>query len=305
MSNIYYWCVCPVFFHSDKNAVDSRKTSQAEKDARNINVYGTQRILRFCCTEKLKYLYHASTYIAANAVDDDNFLSEDWPKINEFDFMVNTSYPISKFLSEVLIHTAVERGVPCKVFRLPSMGVDSLTGNNINVFLNNLILRCLGYMSLGCVPAAAVPISILPVDVCAELSVSLFFNDSTKYEVYNLLNPNANDEQELDDISRDFGYPVEIVEPDEMIKKVEEMPDSNISQIAKSLITRKEDQKLAEDHIPEIGRAWLIKKDIFKSKKIEEIIPGYYQNMKPSLCYLKADLEYAKQCGLFAHAGLK
>jgi len=250
-------------------------------------------------------LYHASTFAATNSVDEENHLSEDWPKLNEFDFMVNASYPISKFLSEVLIHTAVERGIPCKVFRLPTMSVDSLTGNNTNVFLNNLILRCLTYMNLGCMPAAAVPMTVLPVDICSQMSVSLFFNDKTKYEVYNLLNPNANDEQELDDISKDFGYPVEVVEPDEFVKKVDEMPDSNISQVAKSIVSRKEDRQLAEDHIPEIGRAWLTQKDVFKSKKVEEIVPGYYHNMKPSLCYLKADLEYAKQCGLFAHAGLK
>jgi len=282
-----------------------RKTSKTEKDPRNVTVYGTQRILRFCCTEKLKYLYHASTYVATNSVDEENYFSEDWPKLNEYDNVVNTSYPISKFLSEILVHTAVERGIPCKAFRLPSMSVDSLTGNNTNVFLNNLILRCLTYMNLGCMPAMAVPMTVLPVDICAEMSVSLFFNDKTKYEAYNLLNPNANDEQELDDISREFGYPVEVVEPDEFIKKVKEMPDSNISQVAKSVVSRKEDRQLTEDHTPEILKAWLIKKDVFISKKIREIIPEYYRNLKPSLCYLKADLEYAKQCGYFAHAGLK
>jgi len=81
-------------------------------------------------------------------------------------------------------------------------------------------------MSLGCGHAAAVPISIHPVVVCTELSVSLYFDGSTKYEVCNLLNPNANDEQELDKIWGEFGYPVQIIEPDEVIKKVGEMPDS-------------------------------------------------------------------------------
>jgi len=50
---------------------------------------------------------------------------------------------------------------------------------------------------------------------------------ATKYKVYDLLNPNVNDEQELDEISKEFCYSVEKVELDKMIKKVKAMPNSN------------------------------------------------------------------------------
>lgn len=50
-------------------------------------------------------------------------------------------------------------------------------------------MRLMTYMYLGFMPAENVPLCVMPVDLCAEYSLRLFFMESTPCEIYNVINP--------------------------------------------------------------------------------------------------------------------
>jgi hypothetical protein len=52
-------------------------------------------------------------------------------------------------------------------------------------------------------PGLPIPLFILPVDVCSELSVKIFFDDSAPYEMYNVYNPNVCNETDFVGIGED------------------------------------------------------------------------------------------------------
>lgn len=106
-------------------AVKSNFTEEYKKfekpestDIRTVNLKGTLKVLEFVTAQKTKLLFHASTIVANNKLDKDFSISEFWPKEDDFDDMPNTAYPISKFVCDRLMASAVEeRGLPIKVFR--------------------------------------------------------------------------------------------------------------------------------------------------------------------------------------------
>jgi thioester reductase-like protein/acyl carrier protein len=285
-----------------------RKARASDRDSRTVNVCGTIRILEFVCSKKLKYIFHASTMAAGIRVDDEDKVAEDWPNIRDFDQAPNMAYPISKFICDLLLAQAVERGIPCKVFRFPYMGVDSQTGEGIDVLSSHLMLRMLAYLYIGAMPAAAVPFTILPIDICASIGTSLAFDDNAEVGIYNVANPYANDEQELEDFAgEEFGHPVEIMDPDDFLERLNKMDNTDIIAMAKyTALTRNDDSReQLENHMPPAGEVWLRKKDIFWSKKLQALLPDYPHFCKSSLELLKRDLRFAKETGVFDKVGLK
>jgi NADPH:quinone reductase-like Zn-dependent oxidoreductase/thioester reductase-like protein/ubiquinone/menaquinone biosynthesis C-methylase UbiE len=282
-----------------------RKTKPSDKDSRTVNVLGTNSILKFACTDKLKHVYHASTMMTAISVGKDDILLEEWQEINTFDELPNSAYTVSKFIGEILVAQAVERGIPCKVFRFPFLGGDRKTGGSTNLLGNHLILRMMAYMYIGVMPVAPIPFPILPVDQAAEIASLLFFNDKTPCEMYNVCNPRANDEMELKDIAGEFGYEVETVDPEDFFEKVESMKETEIVSEAKRAVSRQEEWKKTRENLPEFMLAWIRSKNIFHSRKLQMWIPNYPHCFESSLDLLRKDLHYAKQSGIFAKVGLK
>jgi thioester reductase-like protein/acyl carrier protein len=284
-----------------------RKARASDRDSRTVNVFGTIRILEFACAKKLKYVFHASTMAAGIRVDGEDNVAEDWPNIRDFDHAPNMAYPIFKFICDLLLAQAVERGIPCKVFRFPYMGVDSQTGGGIDVLGSHLMLRMLAYLYIGAMPAVAVPFTILPIDICASIGTRLAFDDNAEIGIYNVSNPYANDEQELEDFAgEDFGHPVEIMEPDDFLERLDKMDNSDIIAMAKYTASRNDDSREQfENHMPAIGAVWLRKKDIYWSKKLQALLHDYPHYCKSSLELLKGDLKFAKETGVFDKVGLK
>lgn len=165
------------------------RETQDPKSSRVVNVFGMRNVLQFAVDGgKLKYVFHASTFAAETMVDDEGGFWESWPSEDEVLMFPNSAYSISKLICDRLVEQAVERGVPCKVFRLPQIGGDSVTGGNIQLD-SFLMMRCLAYMYIGSMHAQSIPLSLMAVDQCAKLCVDLFFHAGTRYEMYNLLNP--------------------------------------------------------------------------------------------------------------------
>lgn len=102
------------------NLVDEyKKIDKPEAiDIRTTNVKGALNVLEFVVSQRTKLLFHASTIVANSTVAEDFSMSESWPGETDFDEMPNSAYPISKYVCDRLMATAVqERGLPIKVFR--------------------------------------------------------------------------------------------------------------------------------------------------------------------------------------------
>lgn len=159
-----------------------------QTSSRVINVFGMRNILQFCVTRRLKHVYHSSSVVAEARVGKNNKLWEEWVDESLLHSIPNLAYPISKIICDLLVESAVKRGIPYKIFRFPQLGGDSVTGENAQLD-SFVMMRFFVYMYLGIMPAQNIPFSLLPVDICSKLSVQIFFNPSAGNEMFNLLNP--------------------------------------------------------------------------------------------------------------------
>jgi thioester reductase-like protein len=293
---------------SNFSDVYRKAESGADWDLRTINVIGTLNVLEFISTQKTKLLYHASSVVTNVSVDEEERLSESWPAQDEVEELPNLAYPVSKYICDRLMAQAVEKGLPVKVFRFPAIGGDSKTGANVNFENNQLMLRLMGYLSLGCMPALSIPFVILPVDVCSELSVKIFFDDSTPYEMYNVYNPNACNETDFVGITKDLGYLVRVI-------TVQEFSDRLSKEQGNSILTQSlkiwTDAKEGAEVVSNIGskaamQAWTNNpKNAFCSMKLSKYCAeNYPSKMEDPLSIIRRDLSYVKSLGSFSKLGV-
>lgn len=156
--------------------------------SRMTNVQGFKNVLEFAVANKLKYVYQTSTIAAEKELEADETYKENWLNLSQIDKFPNSGFVISKLIADNLAEQAVNLGIPCKVFRMPNIGGDSQTGGNVPLESFH-IMRFLSYMQLGAMAAVSVPLCMMPVDLCAEYSLRLFFMKDTPYEIYNVINP--------------------------------------------------------------------------------------------------------------------
>jgi thioester reductase-like protein len=285
-----------------------RKIDKGDTDLRTVNYKGTLNVLEFVCSIKTKVLFHASSIVANGSVDEETRLSEAWPTADEFDEMPNSAYPVSKYVCDRLMAQAVERGIPVKVFRFPAVGGDSKTGANVTYDNNQLMLRLMSYLSLGYMPALPLPFFILPVDVCSNLSLRVFFNDSAPYDMYNVYNPFSCNETEFISIAEELGYHVDIVEPDVLLSRLsEEQESSKLVHSLKIWADNKEmEERLLTRGSPAITKAWTKNPHgAFLSTKLSKFCADEYPSkMEKTLVIIRRDLLQAKSSGLFEKMGV-
>lgn len=144
---------------------------------------------------------------------------------NTFDNIVEHKIPAlqdSKLICELLLKQALDRGIPCKVYRLPWIAGKSQTGW-LNPIDNLYILRYLSFVKVKAMPPLAIPATPIPVDICARISLQLFFDDEAPCEVYNIAHPQPPIEQELVGVAKEeFGVDIEILEQDNFLDKMKD-----------------------------------------------------------------------------------
>lgn len=163
--------------------------SKEISSCRICNIQGLKNIFEFAVSKKLKHVFYASTIVAQKEIGEDGLYSESWPTLDQIAHLPNSAYPISKVICDLIAQETIQRRIPCKVFRFPNIGGDSVTCGNIKLD-NFMMIRFYTYMYLGIMPAYNIPLCMMPVDLCAEFSVNLFFNDEAPSSIYNIFNPN-------------------------------------------------------------------------------------------------------------------
>lgn len=281
-------------------AVKSNHVEPYGKNAmRTVNVFGTLHVLEFCGHLKTKHLFHSSSIVAISTTDEEGSLSEDWPVQDELEGVTDLGYPISKMICDQLVRQAIMRGLPSKSFRFGGLIGHSETGR-FRHQNNHLMLRFLCYMKLGAMPSVPVPAFLLPVDVAAKTSIRIFFDEkSTQSDVFNICHPNPALEQEFPVLAKEFGFDVDVVDYNEFVNRFANEGEDSILYPFRELYEN-EDRYNSLVSFPDAIRKWLENPDKFFSvRKISIIIPEYVESLQCTWEYVRRDLLYAKEIGLF------
>ncbi|MEW6083605.1 MAG: amino acid adenylation domain-containing protein [Chloroflexota bacterium] len=157
---------------------------QAHKAA---NVLGTQEILRLACRVKLKPVHHVSTLsiLYSGGVNDGRVFRED-ANLDEVGAPFG-GYAQSKWVAEKLVMQAMERGIPCAVYRPGLVSGHSVTGAwNTDNLISSMTRAC---VLLGSVPNLDVMVNIVPVDFVSAAIVQLSKDAQNFGMIFHLDNP--------------------------------------------------------------------------------------------------------------------
>ncbi|MCC6498806.1 MAG: amino acid adenylation domain-containing protein [Anaerolineales bacterium] len=151
------------------------------------NVLGTQEILRLASRAKLKPVHHVSTLsiLYSRGVNDGRVYRED-SNLDEVGAPFG-GYAQSKWVAEKLIMQAIERGIPCAIYRPGLVSGHSVTGAwNTDNLISSMTRAC---VLLGSVPSLDVMVNIVPVDFVSAAIVGLSKDEKNFGGVYHLDNP--------------------------------------------------------------------------------------------------------------------
>ncbi|MBV6449477.1 MAG: D-alanine--poly(phosphoribitol) ligase subunit 1 [Anaerolineales bacterium] len=151
------------------------------------NVLGTQEILRLASRAKLKPVHHVSTLsiLYSRGVNDGRVYRED-SNLDEVGAPFG-GYAQSKWVAEKLIMQAIERGIPCAIYRPGLVSGHSVTGAwNTDNLISSMTRAC---VLLGSVPSLDVMVNIVPVDFVSAAIVQLSKDEKNFGGVYHLDNP--------------------------------------------------------------------------------------------------------------------
>lgn len=277
------------------------KSAKDRNDVRTVNVIGTINVLEFAGHVRTKHVLHASTLLSVTTTnEEDGTLGEAWPTIDDFNNVTHLGYPVSKYVAELLVHQAVERNIPCKAIRFPLILGDSKTGR-FSMQNNHFMIRLFSFLKMKCMPSEPTPAVVLPVDVCANTAVQLFFNEEAPSDIYNVSPPHPQLEQNFAAVAEEMGYAVDLVEYDDYIKKLKEDGEKSLLYIFKELYNDVDFvNSLYTSSSVEAVQKWLLdSENFFVSKKLQKYFPDFYNQVEPSFDIIKRDLKYAEKIGLF------
>ncbi|MBW4550124.1 MAG: amino acid adenylation domain-containing protein [Aphanocapsa sp. GSE-SYN-MK-11-07L] len=154
------------------------------------NVLGTQEVLRLACQTKVKPTHFMSATSVFAPIDDAGT-----SMIREQDSIVDSvpwgGYNQSKWVAEMLVTTARDRGLPVSIYRLGRLSGHSQTGVfNPNDFLYRLMIGC---VQLGSAPDTETMLDMIPVDYASRAIVHLSkqsMQSTSKGQVFHLVHPN-------------------------------------------------------------------------------------------------------------------
>jgi len=188
----------------------------------SANVDGTKHAILLCCDSGAKLVYVSSIGV---------HFSSDWHSTAQFkesaipqvgDQLLG--YLRSKWVSEQLIHSAIEHGVLSYVFRPPFIcgGSDSTELLSRNDFLLNKIQACI---ELGCMPFQGFFLDIYPADLLASGIVSVSLQERYANQVFQFTNPKKLAWHEISAILKQHGHRLRVVDYKEWIDKVVSKPN--------------------------------------------------------------------------------
>jgi myxalamid-type nonribosomal peptide synthetase MxaA len=176
------------------------------------NVHGTGEVLRLATRMRAKPLHYVSTIavVPPGLTRDARIGERDHP--SEWQGLIG-GYPQSKWVAEILVRTALDRGVPIRIYRPGFVTGDSVSGVwNTTDFIARMIKGCI---QLGMGPDVETMLELVPVDYVSKAIVHLSRQRELESGVFHLVGPNALPMRELFRMISLLGYKVDLVSYEE------------------------------------------------------------------------------------------
>ncbi len=168
---------------------------------RGTNVGGVHEIIRFAFFNRIKPVHHISTAAI-------------WPMGSQYTFyekdpiqhgqVLNLGYDEAKWVAEMSLIHAGERGLPVVRYRPGEVGGDSSSGRCVTDHF--LIASIKGFLQFGAFPELDIEVDVAPVDYVAKAIVYILFNKKPYGRAFHLTNPERIHMSRALDFLRDLGY---------------------------------------------------------------------------------------------------
>jgi len=185
------------------------------------NVTGTQNVLMFARTGKIKPLH----YVSSNAVFANNLTAcEEKPLEYDEQLLKENGYSQSKWVAEQILRKGVSQGLPITIYRMGNISGDrKKAGWNPSDFIL-LVLRA--SMLTSSWPDVGWMIEMTPVDFVSSSVVKLSQKFSSVQQIYHVVQPKPTTGRALFKwLTQDMGHKLKLVSFDQWCKDIENLKD--------------------------------------------------------------------------------
>jgi amino acid adenylation domain-containing protein/thioester reductase-like protein len=190
---------------------------------RGSNVQGTLEVLKFATLAQNKPLHYVSTLSSAYLKDAAGCLTEQFPT-DTYENLFG-GYGISKWVSEVLLRQAKERGLPTCIYRSGYIFGDSSTGI---LSLNDALLMLIkGCIQMGVAPLMQERVTLLPVDFVSRAINAIALTQGADSDVFHIDHPTGIMWTDLVGWLNEKGYRIHLMELSAWKKKLANITRDN------------------------------------------------------------------------------
>jgi amino acid adenylation domain-containing protein/thioester reductase-like protein len=185
---------------------------------RDINVKGTEEILRLAAQVQVKPVHFISTldvFQSSYHAQLDKLLESDEFPVQS---IPGSGYAQSKWVAEKLVKAAQERGIPTCIHRPGMIIGHSQTGfSNTEDSIGRLIK---GLIQLGSAPILSLPMHLTPVDYVSKAIVKLSAQQSSWGQAFHFSNPRPLSLDQLVDYIRSLHYEIKYTDHDNWLTQL-------------------------------------------------------------------------------------
>jgi thioester reductase-like protein len=192
---------------------------------KQINVSGTQEILRFASTKKIKQV----NYMSSIAVFESDLYRH--KIITESDELMDVGkmylgYSQSKWVAEKLVLLARERGLPVIIYRLPFISGHSLTGVwNTDDIICRMIKGCI---TMKKIPNLDYVLNMAPVDYIVQSILLLSKKEDALGRIFHLINPDPMHLDSIQEQMNSIGYKLDRLSFQDWLNNLQQNSESNV-----------------------------------------------------------------------------
>lgn len=249
------------------------------KVLKSTNVLGTQEILKFACTGRVKPVHYISTIGVfepgqyPNGIHDDASID---PSVN-----LRTGYEQSKWVAEKMVTAARSRGIPVNLYRS-----GRVTGHSQSGICNQddlVFLLIAGCIQLRSFPDINVPIDFTPVDYISRGIIAISRDPLSLNQTFNMVNPKRVLTGDIISWLQNMGYSL-TRKPftewkEELINLSQNNGNHTLAQLVPFFLEITEDQISGENFLSPNTLKFLNKHSIFCPSIDQNLLRRYISNL--------------------------